>query len=356
VSPPDVASIAVFRALMLGDLLCAVPALRALRNAWPRARITLIGLPWASAFVERFAAYVDDLLLFPGAVGFPEQAETDDGLPTLYERARERAFDLAIQMHGSGGPANDIVDGLGARSVAGFRQPGERARTGTFIDWPDALPEPLRYLRLVQALGVAADDASLSFPLRADDEDAAERLLRAFAIDPARAVIVHPGAQWPSRRWALDRFAQVGDAVAETGFKVIITGTGAEAALADAVRERMRHPAVSLAGRTSLGALAALVARVRLVIANDTGISHVAAALRTPSVVVASGSDTRRWAPLDRHRHQVLSHDVACRPCAHPVCPVGHVCALGVGVDDVLAAVRAKLATTSASEAPALVA
>jgi ADP-heptose:LPS heptosyltransferase len=192
--------------------------------------------------------------------------------------------------------------------------------------------------------------------LRADDHRAAERLLRAFAIDPARAVIVHPGAQWPSRRWPLDRFAQVADAVYEAGFKVIITGTGTEVALADAVRERMRHPAVSLAGRTSLGALAALVARVRLVIANDTGVSHVAAALRTPSVIVASGSDTRRWAPLDHQRHHVLSHDVPCRPCAYRVCPVGHVCALGVGVEDVLRVVARKLATAGASMAPAAVA
>jgi ADP-heptose:LPS heptosyltransferase len=356
VSPAEVSSIAVFRALMLGDLLCAIPALRALRRACPQARITLIGLPWASAFVERFSSCIDDLLVFPGAVGFPEQTETDDGLPVLYERARERGFDVALQMHGSGGPANDIVERLGAREVAGFRQPGELARTGTFVDWPDALPEPLRYLQLVQALGIPAEDASLAFPLRADDHRAADRLLRAFAVDPARAVIVHPGAQWPSRRWPLDRFAQVADAVSEAGFKVLVTGTSAEAALADAVRERMRHPAVSLAGRTSLGALAALVARVRLVIANDTGVSHVAAALRTPSVVVASGSDTRRWAPLDRQSHHVLSRDVPCRPCAYPVCPVGHVCALGVGVDDVLHVVRHKLASAGASFRPAQVA
>jgi ADP-heptose:LPS heptosyltransferase len=92
----------------------------------------------------------------------------------------------------------------------------------------------------------------------------------------------------------------------------------------------MRAPAVDLAGKTSLGGLAALVARARLVLANDTGISHIAAALQAPSVIVASGSDPRRWAPLDRRRHRVLWHPAACRPCAHAACPIGHPCALGV--------------------------
>ena len=350
--PPRANTIAVFRALMLGDLLCAVPALRALRNAYRQSHITLVGLPWASVFVERFSGLVDDLLVFPGAVGFPEQAERDDGLPAFHAQACARRFDLALQMHGSGGPANDIVEAMGARLNAGFRQPHERARNGTYVDWPDTLAEPLRYLQLVGALGIPAADASLAFPLRGDDEAEAARLLRAFAVDPARAVVLHPGAQWASRRWPLDRFAQVADAVSEMGMKVMITGSAGEVPLANAVRNRMRHPAISLAGRTSLGALAALVARVPLVICNDTGISHVAAAVRTPSVVIASGSDTRRWAPLDRERHLVLAHDVACRPCSYAVCPIGHECALGIDVARVVQAVRQKLEMSGALHAP----
>jgi ADP-heptose:LPS heptosyltransferase len=82
------------------------------------------------------------------------------------------------------------------------------------------------------------------------------------------------------------------------------------------------------------------VAKARLVVCNDTGISHVAAALRTPSVVVASGSDPRRWAPLNRELHRVLWHDVPCRPCAYAECPTGHECALGVTVRDVLDAIH----------------
>jgi ADP-heptose:LPS heptosyltransferase len=102
-----------------------------------------------------------------------------------------------------------------------------------------------------------------------------------------------------------------------------------------AVRRGMRMPALDLSGKTDLGALAALIAQARLVVSNDTGISHVAAAVATPSVIVSCGADTERWAPLDHERHQVLSADVACRPCMHKVCPSGHECAEGVDVDTV---------------------
>lgn len=78
--------IVIFRALQLGDMLCAVPALRALRRAHPHAHIALAGLPWAASFVERYAHLLDELIVFPGAIGFPEQEETDAHLPAFSAR------------------------------------------------------------------------------------------------------------------------------------------------------------------------------------------------------------------------------------------------------------------------------
>ena len=99
----------------------------------------------------------------------------------------------------------------------------------------------------------------------------------------------------------------------------------------------MREPALDLAGPTTLGALGAVVARARLVVCNDTGISHIAAATSTPSVVIACGSDPRRWAPLNRELHRVLAAQVPCRPCVHRTCPIGHPCALEVSAREVIA-------------------
>ncbi len=344
--------VAVFRALQLGDMLCALPALRSLRAAWPRAHITLIGLPWAASFVERFASLIDELVVFPGAQGFPEQPETNDGLPGFFAAMRERRFDLAIQMHGSGGPANAIVKALGATACAGFLQPHE-ATEPNFIPWPDALPEPRRYLALVRALGLPASSDTLWFPLTRRDHEERAALEARHGIEPERLVLLHPGAQLPSRRWPPARFAEVADVLSAHGWQIAITGTQGEISITGAVLGAMTAPALHLAGATSLGGLAALVAHAQLVVCNDTGISHVAAAMRTPSAVVASGSDTRRWSPLDRDRHWVIADYPSCRPCSFRDCPYGHPCALNVSVEHVVDVALGQLSRYSRTRAAA---
>jgi ADP-heptose:LPS heptosyltransferase len=158
---------------------------------------------------------------------------------------------------------------------------------------------------------------------------------------------VHPGARLRSRRWPQERFAAVLRQLAADGWRCVLTGSVGERALAAAVcaqmPPRLRSLLIDATGHSTLGGFAALVANARAVIANDTGISHIAAATGTPSVIVSSGGDAARWAPLDRVRHRVFAHEVACRPCAHECCPIGHPCALGVGVEPVLAAVRGLL-------------
>ncbi len=337
--------VAVFRALQLGDMLCAVPALRAMRRAWPSAQITLIGLPWARAFASRYAELVDEFVPFPGAPGFVEQEQTSTALPVFYAQMRARHFDLAIQLHGSGSRSNGVVFNLGAAACAGFVPPEETHQlAGCFIPWPEQLPEPLRYLALMHALGLPADDAALSIPVTHADRDEYAALAASCHIEPERLVLIHPGAQLPSRRWPAVRFAAVADALADAGCQVAITGSEAELPLTSAVLGAMTAPALHLAGKTSLGGLAVLVSRARLVVCNDTGISHVASAMKTASVVVASGSDTRRWAPLDSERHRVLADWPACRPCMYRDCPYGHPCALNVSVENVVDAAREQLA------------
>ncbi|TDY23135.1 ADP-heptose:LPS heptosyltransferase [Paraburkholderia sp. BL6665CI2N2] len=342
--------IVVFRALQLGDMLCAVPALRALRRAVPHAHIALIGLPWAQTFVERYVELVDELIVFPGAMGFPEQPETDAGLPDFFAQMRARRFDLAIQLHGSGGVANDLLREFGATAQAGFVQPDEVERSGSFIGWPDDLPEVEHYLALMEALGAPGSERRLAFPLNHRDRDEYATLAATHGVEPTRLVLVHPGAQLPSRRWPAERFAAVADNLAADGWQIAITGTAAEAPLTSAVLGAMTSPALHLAGATSLGGLAALVAQARLVVCNDTGISHIAAARKTASVVIASGSDTRRWAPSDHAQHRVLADYPPCRPCMFRECPYGHPCALNISVEQVVQTARVQLALAPGAE------
>jgi ADP-heptose:LPS heptosyltransferase len=342
--------IAVFRALHLGDLLCAMPALRALRRAAPQAHIALIGLPWARGFVSRFSRYVDELIEFPGYPGFPERPGSSMQLNAFLRRMRQRQFDLALQLHGTGWEVNDIVLGCGAARCGGFHPPGQPAPTQWFMPWPEQAPEIRRYLALMSHLGAAEQGEQLEFPLEQDDRQQARAVQQELGLEPGAYLCLHAGARLRSRRWPARRFAQVAEYLAGHGWTVLLTGDAGEAPLTAELRAQLaptlRGRVHDLAGRTGLGGLAALLAQARLLLSNDTGLSHIAAALGTPSVIVSSGGDARRWAPLDQRRHRVLWRDAPCRPCAHEACPIGHPCALAVEPAEVIEAVKTVLRDT----------
>jgi ADP-heptose:LPS heptosyltransferase len=330
--------IAIFRALMLGDLLNATPALRAIRAAYPAAKISYIGLPASAELLERMSS-IDEFIAFPGVPGLPESTPDTAALPAFVDAMRQRRFDLVLQMHGSGTIVNPLVESLGARHVCGFVPTREAARD-VFIAWPAHGHEIERLLALTDALGLPRRGTHLDFPLR--DADRARVCARFAALEPHDYVVVHPGAQLPSRRWPVDRFAAVARALERRGLRVVLTGSRAEAALSRAVAASC-EAALDLAGRTSLWDLGALIERAALLVSNDTGVSHIAAALGTPSVVVSSGADVQRWAPLATGLHRVLWAQAPCRPCAHRDCPTAHECATAIDVRSVVDAVDRSL-------------
>jgi ADP-heptose:LPS heptosyltransferase len=309
-TPPR--TIAVFRALQLGDLLCTVPALRALRAHAPEAQISLIGLPWASAFVSRFARYLDDFIEFPGFPGLPERPYEWRRIERFVRDMRRRRFDLMLQMHGDGAISNLIVDVLGANITGGFVGPtAYRPNDRYFIPYPDRIPEIRRHLTLMEHLGVPLRGEQLEFPVTDADGAELDGIPDASDLSERSYVCLHPGGRSPARRWALEHFAAVADRLAEEGWTVVLTGTAAERELGERLQSSVRAPVVNLMGRTGLGAVGALIRGARALITNDTGVSHIACAFRVPSVVLCTGSDPVRWGPLDRHRHRLLMGDSA---------------------------------------------
>src|SRR3989440_10741404 len=112
--------IAIFRALQLGDLLQAIPALRAIRAGFPNAEITLIGLPWAKSFIQRFHHYVDRFVEFVGFPGISEVEVIPEYIAGFIEEQRAYGYDIAIQMHGSGRASNRFILALGAKMTVGY--------------------------------------------------------------------------------------------------------------------------------------------------------------------------------------------------------------------------------------------
>jgi ADP-heptose:LPS heptosyltransferase len=260
--------IALFRPLGVASLLCAVPALRALDAAYPEAEITLIGLPQVRELGVRLRRYVDAFAEFPGFPGIPEAELDFDAVPGFFERMKNRRFDLAIQMHGSGEIANPLMVLMGAAHNAGFYRPGRYCPDAQrYLPWEENEDEVQRWLRLAAHVGAAPKGSFLEFPLQ--PEDWAE--WRALHLE--HYVCLHCGGQ-------PQRFAELGDALAAEGWNVVVTGDSQ-------VAGAMREPAISLAGRTSLGGTAAVIAKASLLVSSDRTTALIASAMRTPSTPLA---------------------------------------------------------------------
>ncbi len=281
----------VLRDLGLGDLLVAVPALRLLRRAMPDHRIVLLGPAW-----------VDEL------GRFPVDAVTDD------EAAP--APDVVVNLHGRGPQSHARLDALAGRSARriGHAAPGWDGPA--WIDDPER-PERRRWCDLLAACGLvsddeaaaAADDVRLPRPLpRASGALSAcslELLASSGRKAPSSIAVLHPGAAFGAKRWPVRRFAAVAAALAGDGHRVVVTGGPDEAALTTTVASAC--DGLDLAGRTSVGELAVLVADARLVIAGDTGIAHVATAFGVPSLTLFGPVGPAQWGPPDDPRHVVLT-------------------------------------------------
>jgi ADP-heptose:LPS heptosyltransferase len=299
-------NIVILRALQLGDLLNAVPAFRALRSALPEARITLVSLPWAADFVKRFHAYLDDFIIFPGFPGFPEQLPDIQQFPSFLNTLQKLNFDLAIQMQGSGSLANSLIRLWGAKRYAGFYTHGVYCPDESrFLLYPEHEHEVWRHLRLMEFLGVPLRGDQLEFPLFEANWKSLQKIKEQFDLYKDY-VCIHPGARKPERRWPPEKFAKVADGLSARGYQVVLTGSKEEAELTAAVAHEMKAPAINLAGATDLGTVAALISQACLVVSNDTGISHVASAVKAPSLILFAVSDSDRWGPLNRDLHRVI--------------------------------------------------
>lgn len=323
----DVRRIAIFRALQLGDMLVAVPALRSIRAGFPYAEITLIGLPWAAQFAQRFARYIDRFVEFAGFPGIVEAEVAPERTARFLKGQRAYSYDLVIQMHGSGPASNLFAQALGGSMTAGYFA-GTMPEKLTFGEpYPHDKPEVLRNLRLARMLGCPDSGERLEFPLFGEDLAEAAALLRLLPRADRPWIGMHGGARPSARRWPVEYFAHVGDELARRySAQLLLTGGADERETIHKVIGQMETTAINLAGATSRGGLAALISHLDLFISNDTGPAHIACAVDTPSITIFGPADPRRWAPLDTQRHPIVRHPVACSPCGYQDCPIDHRC------------------------------
>ncbi len=338
---PNVRKIAVARVNALGDFLFTVPALEALRAAYPQAEIVLLGKAWHASFLARRTTPIDRVVVVPPCRGVgadPDIEENPAELERFFQSMVQERFDLAIQMHGGGRYSNPFTRRLGARVTIGLQT-------------PDALPldytmpyiyyqhEIVRYLELVALVGATTSVLEPHIAVHQDDLAESARLV---PYDDRPLVALHPGASDPKRRWSPDRFAVVGNALVEAGARVVITGIAEERELTAAVMQHMEGKAQDLGGMLSLGGLTGLLTRCRVLVANDTGPLHLASAVGTATVGVYWCNNLIIAGPMMQTWHRTaVSWQVACPVCGvdqlrtrceHPDSLVDVVC-----IQDVLA-------------------
>jgi ADP-heptose:LPS heptosyltransferase len=335
----------VLRASRIGDLLCTIPALRALRAALPGAEITLLTLPLLRELALRLPE-VDRYAAFPGWPGIAEQLFGARSAARFFAAMRAEVFDLAIQMQGSGVNSNPFTLLLGARATAGFIRPGDPpGRLDAALPWPKAGHEIDRMLAMTTFLGAPSRGRRTAFPLWHEDRAGADALL----ADAERPLIgIHAGARDATRHWPGERFVAAGCALRRRyGGTLVFLGDDSERVRAERLAGEAGGAALNLAGMTSLPVLGAVIARLALLLTNDTGPAHIAYALGIPSVTIFGGASPDAYGPPPDGPHRLALHAVPCRPrngSTCPSCAYDLRCLDGVGVERVVAAAEDLLA------------
>jgi len=329
----------------LGDIVHALPVLAALRACWPFAHVAwLVSRPFATLLEGH--PLLDELIVFDrqgyGRMLRNPRAAAD--FVRFLWRLRRQRFDVVLDLQGLF-RSGFLVWATGATRRFGFAD----ARELAWLFYTRRVPGDRRAmhavdmnLRLATAAGLDARTVTFPLGLQARDLDEARALLeRAAGTALPRFVALAPGARWETKRWPVERLAELIERLHAGDFPpVVLLGGPDDRFLAERIRSATRRPIVDLAGRTTLRQLAALLSLAEVVICHDSGPMHIAAALGKPLVALFGPTDPARTGPYGRPE-SIIRVPLDCSPCYQRHCPLGHHnCMQKIDVETVLSAVR----------------
>jgi len=348
--PVKVRSILIRGTNWVGDAVIAIPAMREIRRLFPHARISLLVRPWVR---DIYAAkeFVDEILEYDR-----ESVHNGwRGFRNIVSELKTDRFDLAILLQ-------NAFEAAFLAWCARIPQRVGYARDGRslLLTHPCRISPEVRrvhqayyYLNILSEMGWMPDhlwnreDYHPSIRIHAQDSDirSAQDILRSHGIGENEMVVgVNPGAFYgPAKRWFPDRYAAVADAVAkENNARTILLGSSSDLPVTNAVAAKMETQPVILAGRTTLGQLMGLIHCCRLLITNDSGPMHLAAALDVPQLAIFGSTSEIATGPLSPNA-VVIKNQVDCNPCFLRECPIDFKCMDGISVQRVLGEARKAL-------------
>lgn len=317
--PSSIRKVLVRATNWIGDAVMTTPALEAVRRAFPRAEIAVVANPLVSELLSPHPA-CDRTIVFDKKSGDASVA----GFWRFCAKLRRERFDLAILFQ------NAFEAAVMAR-LAGIPRRAGYATDGRAILLTHAVPvgETERiphhtryYLNMLEGIGIEAGIPPLRLGLTSAEEEYAARLL-----GTAEVLVVNPGAAYGSaKRWLPDRFAAVADALAARyGFRVVLVGGPGENQIGADIERTMREPAINLIGKTTIRQMMAVLSRAELVVTNDSGPMHVAAAFDRRVLALFGPTDHTTTSPACAH-HVIVRHATECAPCLKRHCPTDHRC------------------------------
>jgi len=302
--PTNLEKILIIKPSSLGDIVLALPALSALRRNFPEAKISWLIRPEFAPLLENHPHLAEVISFdrkFLGKAWFHPKAFA--ALVALIWRLRRSKFDAVFDFQGLFRTAC-LAWLTGCKKRFGMANARELANlfyTHKTIQDEDCIHLVDYYLKIIKAAGATDTDVQFEIPLNPADVDSANRLLARHDIRASNYVVFVPGSTHSDKCWPVERFAALADRIsAKFDLPIIAVGTESDKSKVDEIKNLTDVPIENFAGQTTLGELVALIKAAKLVVSNDTGPGHIAAALGTPLVMMFSWSNPARIAPYGR--------------------------------------------------------
>ena len=332
INPEEIKRVLVVNLGGMGDNLLSIPALRALRPLYPKAYIAVLTLS-RSREVLSGRDFINEIVVSdldykgPGALGGLTRWKSFYG---LLMNLRKDNFDMIINMRTLVSPWSSIKMALiffliGAKYNVGRDTMGR----GFFLNVkiPESYPgrkHDMEYdLDIVRSLGASTENARLEFDISKRDAEFADNLLRSRGIRPGDIIAgISPGALFPSRRWPLENFIEVGKTLLDAGYKVIIMGTRDEGYFKDEFEKSARgSDFISIVGETNMRQFAALIKRCAVYLVNDTGAMHMAASTSVNMIAIIGPGDIENYDPRKVSANAAVFYKkTVCSPCEKIFC------------------------------------
>jgi len=316
-----------------------LPAVRAIRNTFPGARLSVLAKPWV-AEIFHLCTDIDEVIVFQS----PGIHSGISGKLRLAKELKARKFDTAILLQNAIEAA--VITRLAGIPVrAGYNSDG-RGLLLTHSVWRTEAIRRVHqiqyYLEMVKSLGCRSTEADVHLLPGKEYEKLSEKILREHGIRREGVIVgLAPGAAYgPAKRWLPERFAAAGDRLSEdVSAQVVLFGSREDRNTTDIVVQHAHHPMINLAGKTNLKEAIAAISRCSLFISNDSGLMHIAGALNIPTVGIFGSTNPVTTSPVGE-RSVVIYKGASCSPCLKETCPTDFRCMEMVSVEEVCETAR----------------